>query len=111
MDVNAVVDNSSIVAAINFSSLIVYKRGHTVQNFSSGEFLSALVTDFLRRQEVNDELGGFPGPLQSHRVTAVVQQRHLAVWQRCLQHCRPRHVHHLREETALLAAWHVCGFW
>ncbi|TNN38312.1 hypothetical protein EYF80_051529 [Liparis tanakae] len=68
------------------------------QKSSEGVFfvLQQVKVDFLRRQEVHEELGGFPGPLQHHRVTAVVQQCHLAVWQRRLQHRRARDVHHLR---------------
>ena len=74
-------------------------------------FLGFFTAGILRRQEVYDEIRGFPGPLQRHRVTAVLQQLHLAVRQRRLQHRRPRHVHHLRQKTGLSAAWCICGFW
>lgn len=91
---------------------IKYKTVNTwLKTFSLGMLLCVFTAGFLRRQEVHDEICSFPGPLQRHRVTAVLQHLHLAVWQRRLQHRRPRNVHHLRHNTGLSAAWYVCGFW
>lgn len=62
-------------------------------------FLGVIMDDFLRRQEVRDELRGLSGPLQRHRVTAVLQHVHLTVWQRFLQHRCPGNVQHLMVDT------------
>lgn len=57
-----------------------------IWHVSSGQFLGV---DLLCRNEVHDELSDFPSRVNCQGVTAVVQEIHLAVWQRRLQHGRP----------------------
>lgn len=78
--------------------LVIYRKC-----FSSQTLLSIFSLDSLCSEEVHNEFSSFPGSLQRNRVTAVVQQLHLAVWQRRLQHHCPRHIQHLRAETSQLA--------
>lgn len=68
-------------------------------HFSSGTFLCVFTADCLCGQEVHDEVCSLSGPLQRHGMTAVLQQVHLAIWQRFLQHRCPGNVQHLMVDT------------